>query len=53
MARLTRPGGRVVVLAPEVPASAEPSALRRRSRHRLRLLGQPTAMWCYERLGQR
>jgi 23S rRNA G2445 N2-methylase RlmL len=53
MARLTRPGGRVVVLAPDVPASAVPAGLRRRSRHRLRLLGQPTAMWCYDRIGQR
>jgi tRNA G10 N-methylase Trm11 len=55
MARLTRPGGRVVVLAPDVPAAAVPAALRRRSRHRLLLLGQPTAMWCYERVraGQR
>jgi SAM-dependent methyltransferase len=53
MARLTRPGGRVVVLAPDVPAGAVPAALRRRSHHRLRLLGQPTTMWCYDRLGQR
>jgi SAM-dependent methyltransferase len=53
MARLTRPGGRVVVLAPHVPAAAVPAGLRRRSRQRLRLLGQPTALWCFDRLGQR
>jgi 23S rRNA G2445 N2-methylase RlmL len=48
MARVTRPGGRVVVLVPDVPAAAVPATLRRSSTHRLRLLGTSTAMWCYD-----
>jgi SAM-dependent methyltransferase len=49
MARVTRSGGRVVVLAPEVPRAAQQPTLRRTSSHRIRLLGLATTIWCYDR----
>jgi 23S rRNA G2445 N2-methylase RlmL len=47
--RIVRPGGRVVVLAPDIPATVVPSALRRQARHPLRLLGTSTALWVFDR----
>ena len=49
MARVTRPGGRVVVLAPAVPRAAVPAELRQTRSHRIRLLGTWTRLWCYDR----
>jgi hypothetical protein len=50
LARITRPGGRLVLLAPALPASAFPASLRRRSRDGIRLLGTRTALWVFDRL---
>jgi 23S rRNA G2445 N2-methylase RlmL len=49
MARITRPGGRVVVLAPKIPAPALPKALRQTERHAITLLGTRTAIWAFDR----
>lgn len=49
LARVTRPGGRVVVLVPNVPRSAVPCSLRLDQRHPLRLLGTRTTLWAYDR----
>lgn len=49
LARVTRPGGRIVLLVPEIPATAVPTALRARGRYPLRLLGTKTAIWAYDR----
>lgn len=49
LARVTRPGGRIVLLVPEIPAAAVPTALRRCGRYPLRLLGTKTAIWAYDR----
>lgn len=48
MARVTRTGGRVVLLVPELPRDAVPPGLRRFHSQRLRLLGTWTRLWCYE-----
>ncbi|MCF6523658.1 methyltransferase domain-containing protein [Streptomyces sp. JJ36] len=48
-ARVTRPGGRVVLLAPEIPREAVPEGLRLRSRDPIRLLGTRTTLWVYDR----
>jgi SAM-dependent methyltransferase len=48
MARVTRPGGRVVLLAPDLPAGTLPPRLRGAGRDRLRLLGTPTTLWTCE-----
>jgi len=47
-ARVTRPGGRVVVLAPP-PAPAGPAGLKLIDAHPIRLLGVPARIWVYER----
>ena len=49
MARVTRQGGRVVLLAPEIPAEVVPAELRQTDRVRLRLLGRATSLWAYDR----
>ena len=49
MARVTRGGGQVVVLAPDLPRRAVPRALRLRERHPLDLLGEPTTIWSFEK----
>ncbi|MEQ4206603.1 methyltransferase domain-containing protein [Actinopolymorpha sp. B9G3] len=49
MARVTRAGGRIVLLAPDIPKASVPSALRFRDRYDLRLLGARTAIWVYDR----
>jgi tRNA G10 N-methylase Trm11 len=49
LARVLRPGGRLVALAPEIPAGAVPPALDRRRREPLRLLGAKTALWVFDR----
>ncbi len=49
LARVTKPSGRIVLLAPDVPRSALPATLRLRDRNALRLLGMSTGVWAYER----
>lgn len=49
MARVTRPGGRVVLLVPEIPGDAVPDTLRISSSTPLRLLGMKTTLWVYHR----
>lgn len=49
MARVVRAGGRVVVLAPEIPPVAVPTALGREEKHRMQLLGMPTTLWVFRR----
>jgi SAM-dependent methyltransferase len=50
LTRVTRPGGRLVLLAPTLPAGAFPASLRLRSRDALRLLGTRTTLWVFDRL---
>jgi tRNA G10 N-methylase Trm11 len=49
MARVTSPGGKIVLLAPDVPRGVLPSGLRLRDRFPVRLLGTKTAIWVYGR----
>ena len=49
LARITRPGGQVVLLAPDLPAPARPPGLRLASRVPLRLLGARTTLWTFQR----
>jgi 23S rRNA G2445 N2-methylase RlmL len=49
LARVTRAGGRVVLLAPRVPRGLVPDELVRGVRHPVRLLGVRTAIWTYDR----
>ncbi|MFD2080487.1 Methyltransferase domain-containing protein [Actinopolymorpha cephalotaxi] len=49
LARVTRPGGRVVLLVPELPKQAVPATLRLRDRHEVRLLGTTSTIWAYDR----
>jgi len=47
--RVTRPGGRVVLLAPDIPDAAVPGTLRITDRTPLRLLGMNTTLWILHR----
>lgn len=49
MARVTRPGGKIVLLAPDIPREVPSSALRLRDRLPLRLLGTRTTIWAYDK----
>jgi 23S rRNA G2445 N2-methylase RlmL len=49
MVRVTRPGGRVVVLAPTIPASSLPPSLRLHRAVRIRLLGTWAGIHAYVR----
>ncbi|MGH3627324.1 MAG: TRM11 family SAM-dependent methyltransferase, partial [Sciscionella sp.] len=49
MARVTRPGGRVVVLLPHIQRGMVDARLRLRHRFGLRLLGTRTTIWVYDR----
>ena len=51
LARVTRPGGRVVLLHPRLPHSVVPGTLRMRDRMPIRLLGMGTTVWVYDRTG--
>jgi hypothetical protein len=51
MARVTRPGGRVVLVAPDIPRSTVAVELRLRARHPIRLLGAATTVWVYDQSG--
>ncbi len=48
MARVTTPGGTVVLLAPDIPRSVVPGGLRLRERFPVRLLGTKTTIWVYD-----
>jgi SAM-dependent methyltransferase len=50
LARVTRPGGRVILLTPALPRSVIPPSLRVAARHQIRLLGTRTTLWRCERL---
>jgi 23S rRNA G2445 N2-methylase RlmL len=50
MARVTRPGGRVVVLVPQLPHAVVPGSLRLQDWVRIRLLGTRTTIWAYDRI---
>jgi 23S rRNA G2445 N2-methylase RlmL len=49
LARVTRPGGRVVLLAPAIPAGSVPAPLALAQRVPIRLLGTSTTIWAYDR----
>lgn len=51
MARVTRPGGRLVLLSTDLPRASIPRALRLESKDPLRLLGARTALWALRRVG--
>jgi SAM-dependent methyltransferase len=48
--RITRPGGRVVLLTPEIPAGAIGDRLKITARRQLRLSGTTTTLWGFDRL---
>jgi len=50
IARVTRPGGHVVLLAPEIPRAALPPSLRPAGAFPVRLLGMNVTTWSYRRL---
>jgi len=50
MARVIRPGGRLVLLAPQIPRAVLPAGLQPGDKHRIRLLGTKTTIWTYERV---
>jgi 23S rRNA G2445 N2-methylase RlmL len=49
LARVTTPGGRVVLLTPRLPGDAVPAGLVLGERHRIRLLGTGTTIWALDR----
>lgn len=49
MMRVTREGGRVVLLAPRLPRPAVPSQLQISDRLPIRLLGTKTTIWAFDR----
>lgn len=49
MARVVRPGGRVILLAPKVPWPVVPRELTLTNRCPIRLLGTKTTIWSYNR----
>jgi SAM-dependent methyltransferase len=50
LARVTKAGGRVVVLHPSLPINGLTALLRLRDKTGLRLLGVPTAIWVFDRV---
>ena len=49
LSRVTRTGGAVVVLAPELPRGATPGSLRLRRTVPVRLAGAASAIWAFRR----
>jgi tRNA G10 N-methylase Trm11 len=49
LARVTRTGGRVVLLAPDIPRNLTPVSLTLVNRVPIRLLGTKTTIWAYDR----
>lgn len=52
-ARVTRPGGRVVLLVPDLPRVVVPPGLRPADRLPIRLLGTKTTIWAFDRTSPR
>jgi 23S rRNA G2445 N2-methylase RlmL len=51
--RVTRPGGRIVILVPPpIPRRACSATLRLERRVSIRLLGTPTTVWAFDRVGE-
>jgi SAM-dependent methyltransferase len=50
MARVTRVGGRVVVLIPDIPRSLIPRQLKLAQRHPIRVLGMQATIWAFDRV---
>jgi tRNA G10 N-methylase Trm11 len=50
MARVTRPGGWLVLLAPQIPRIALPISLQPRESYPIQLLGTRTTIWTYKRI---
>jgi hypothetical protein len=50
MARVTRPGGPVILLVPAIPDDAVPDTLRIKDITALRLLGMKTTLWVFHRM---
>jgi len=48
LARVTEPGGRVVLLAPDIPHNVTPANLALTKRVPVRLLGTKTTIWAYD-----
>jgi 23S rRNA G2445 N2-methylase RlmL len=49
LARVTRPGGCVLVLAPEIPGPLHPRQLSLAQRYPIRLLGRRATIWAFSR----
>ena len=49
MTRATKPGGRVVVLAPRIAEASVPAALHSAERFDVQLLGTRTTLWAFDR----
>jgi predicted RNA methylase len=49
MARVTKAGSQLVLLAPSIPADAIPAGIHLVSRDAIRLLGTPTVLWVFAR----
>jgi hypothetical protein len=49
LCRVTRPGGRVVLLTPRIPRSVTPDRLARTGRLPIGLLGARTTVWAFHR----
>jgi tRNA G10 N-methylase Trm11 len=49
MARVTHPGGRVVLLVPQLPRAVVPGTLPLQDRFRIRMLGTATSVWVFDR----
>lgn len=49
IARVVKPGGAVVLLAPQIHPSTHGDMLRLRERYKIRLLGTATSIWVFER----
>jgi 23S rRNA G2445 N2-methylase RlmL len=49
LARVTQAGGRVVLLAPDIPRNLTPASLKLVKRVTIRLLGTKTTIWAYNR----
>src|SRR5437867_7725067 len=52
LARVVRPGGRVVLLAPDIERGAVPPELKLKERHEIQLLGSRTVLWAFDRAGE-
>jgi len=50
LARVTRTGGRVVLLAPDIPRTVVPAELQLRSKDGIRLLGTRSTLWAFHRV---